>query len=67
MTEDICELSEGNIKVLETIPKMMLHPKYRRKLREITIDFLSEGYMIEELKKQIKGLGMINKKGVKIR
>ena len=33
-------LSDGNLKVLETIPKMMKIHKYRKELRALTLKFL---------------------------
>lgn len=35
-------ISDGNLKVLETIPKMMKNEKYRTELRRLCLDFLSE-------------------------
>lgn len=34
------EISEGNLIVLEKIPKMMQDPILRKKLREMVIDFM---------------------------
>jgi hypothetical protein len=38
------DISDGNLKVLELIPKMMLNKYYREELRKLAIDFfLREG------------------------
>lgn len=36
---DQFELSDGNLKVLRLIPDMMKNPEYRKKLRELAIEF----------------------------
>jgi len=36
------ELSDGNLKVLEMIPRMMRNESYRNELRKLCLDFLSE-------------------------
>ena len=36
------ELSDGNLKVLEMIPRMMKDEKYRKELRKLCLNFLSE-------------------------
>jgi hypothetical protein len=36
------DISDGNIKVLETIPIMMIEDKWRTKLRKLVLDFKSE-------------------------
>ena len=35
-------VSNGNLKVLETIPKMMRTKKYKKELRLLTLKFLQE-------------------------
>jgi len=40
LKRDVFLLSMGNRKVLETIPKMMEVPKFRKELRRMTLDFL---------------------------
>jgi len=37
--KDKYDLSHGNIIVLSTIPEMMQHPEWRKKLRELVIDY----------------------------
>lgn len=37
---DVFTLSDGNLTVLENIPKMMLDNKFRQQLRLLTINFL---------------------------
>ena len=39
-TRNKFNISNGNLKVLETIPKMMKNKKYRNILRKLTLDFL---------------------------
>ena len=38
--ENKFNISNGNLKVLETIPKMMLIPKWRKKIRLLVMDYL---------------------------
>lgn len=40
MKENIFKVSEGNLKVLETIPKMMMEKEWRDKLRKLILDYL---------------------------
>jgi hypothetical protein len=40
---DLFELSSGNLKVLETIPKMMTNPHYRKELRRLVLEFIVGG------------------------
>lgn len=42
--KDFFEISDGNLKVLETIPKLMKSEIYRRRLRGLVLDFLYESY-----------------------
>lgn len=37
---DTYKLSNGNLKVLQTIPKMMTEEKWRKKLRELVLEYL---------------------------
>lgn len=37
---DVFKLSIGNIRVLETIPKMMQDYKWRKKLRLLVLDYI---------------------------
>lgn len=37
---DVFDISDGNLKVLETIPKMMKNEIYRNKLRFLVMEFL---------------------------
>lgn len=39
---DKFDISDGNRKVLETIPLMMTTPKWRIKLRKLVLDFIQE-------------------------
>lgn len=38
--ENQFDVSDGNIKVLETIPKMMANEKYRKELRKLTLNYI---------------------------
>lgn len=40
MKKDNYDISNGNLKVLETIPLMMKDNKFRRELRKLTLEFL---------------------------
>jgi hypothetical protein len=42
---DLFRLSDGNLKVLETIPKMMKDYKWRKRLRLIVLDYIVENQL----------------------
>lgn len=42
ITEDEFLITDGNLRILELLPHMMKDKKYRRKLRQITIEFMGE-------------------------
>jgi len=40
--EDEFKISYGNLLVLKSIPEMLLHSRYRRELRLLTLKYLTE-------------------------
>lgn len=63
MKKDQFDISDGNLKVLETIPKLMTIPKYRDQLRAMTLDYLHNGTKIDMMK--ILNKAMKTPKGMK--
>ena len=47
------EISEGNLKVLETIPKMMKEEFWRNQLRKMVLDYIIKGDIIRNINKRI--------------
>lgn len=42
---DLFSLSDGNLRVLETIPRMMKDYKWRKRLRLIVLDYIVENQL----------------------
>lgn len=42
---DLFSLSDGNLRVLETIPRMMKDYKWRKKLRLLVLDYIVENQL----------------------
>jgi len=40
LKNDCYDLSPANLKVLRTVPEMMNHEEFRKKLRTLTVEFL---------------------------
>jgi hypothetical protein len=51
-SSDTFNISNGNLMVLQTIPKMMVLPHWRKKLRALVLDFIIECEILHKREKK---------------
>jgi len=51
--KDMYKISNGNLKVLETIPYMMREKKWRKKIRMLVLDFIFDKEITKQMARKI--------------